>query len=68
MLGAMLFKGADVARQAAMGLFWLTVAKDGARPEDKWIIDTYNSAFAQATEDERAVAFNYLLGWMQAKR
>jgi exopolysaccharide production negative regulator len=68
LLGAMLFKGKDVARQAAMGLFWLTVAKDGARPDEKWIIDTYNAAAAQATEDERAVAFNYLLSWMEARR
>jgi TPR repeat protein len=68
MLGGMLFTGKDVSRQAAMGLFWLTVAKDGAKPDEKWIIDTYNSAFAQATEDERAVAFSYLVGWMRAKR
>jgi hypothetical protein len=68
LLGAMLFTGKDVSRQAAMGLFWLTVAKDGAKPEDKWIIDTYNSAAKQATEDERAVAFNYLVRWMKARR
>src|SRR5262245_40854149 len=29
LLGTMLFKGEDLSRQAAMGLFWLTVAKDG---------------------------------------
>jgi TPR repeat protein len=68
MLGGMLFKGKDVARQAALGLFWLTVAKDGAKPDEKWIVETYNSASAQATEDERAVAFTYLVRWMQAKR
>jgi hypothetical protein len=68
MLGGMLFRGKDVPRQAAMGLFWLTVAKDGARTDEKWIIETYNSAFAQASEDERAVAFNYLVSWMQARR
>ena len=64
LLGAMLFKGKDVSRQAAMGLFWLTVAKDavakeGGGPDDKWITDTYSSAFAQATEDERALALSY---------
>ncbi|MGH6770572.1 MAG: tetratricopeptide repeat protein, partial [Xanthobacteraceae bacterium] len=68
LLGAMLFTGKDVSRQAAMGLFWLTVAKDAAKPEEKWIIDTYNSAAKQATEDERAVAFNYLVSWMKARR
>ena len=42
----MLFKGNDVPRQAAMGLFWLTVAKDavakeGGGADDKWITETY---------------------------
>jgi TPR repeat protein len=73
LLGSMLFKGKDVSRQAAMGLFWLTVAKDavaqeGTGADDKWIVDTYASAFAQATEDERALALGYLEGWMRARR
>ena len=73
LLGTMLFRGTDVARQAAMGLFWLTVAKDavakeGGGPDDKWITETYASAFAQATEDERAVAFNYLDNWLRTRR
>jgi len=73
LLGTILFKGSDVARQAAMGLFWLTVAKDavakeGSGADDKWITETYASAFAQATEDERAVAFNYLDNWLRARR
>ncbi len=73
LLGAMLFKGKDVSRQAAMGLFWLTVAKDavakeGAGPDDKWITDTYSSAFAQATQDERAMALGFLEGWMRRQR
>jgi exopolysaccharide production negative regulator len=69
LLGTMLFKGNDVSRQAAMGLFWLTVAKDavameGGGPDDQWITDTYASAFAQATEDERVTAHAYLERWM----
>jgi exopolysaccharide production negative regulator len=73
LLGTVLFKGTDVSRQAAMGLFWLTVARDavakeGAGPDDKWIAETYTSAFSQATEDERAVAFNYLNNWMRARK
>jgi hypothetical protein len=73
LLGALLFKGTDVSRHAAMGLFWLTVAKDavakeGAGPDDKWITDTYSSAFAQATQDERAMALGYLEGWMRRQR
>jgi TPR repeat protein len=73
LLGAVLFKGKDVSRQAAMGLFWLTVARDavakeGGGPDDKWITDTYASAFAQATEDERVMAHAYLEGWMRKRR
>jgi TPR repeat protein len=73
LLGAVLFRGKDVSRQAAMGLFWLTVAKDavakeGAGPDDKWITDTYSSAFSQATEDERVLAHAYLEGWMRKRR
>ena len=33
LLGSMLFRGKDVSRQAAMGLFWLTVAKDAVAKE-----------------------------------
>jgi len=73
LLGSILFKGTDVSRQAAMGLFWLTVAKDavakeGGGPDDRWITETYASAFAQATEDERALALGYLEGWMRSRR
>jgi uncharacterized protein len=73
LLGSMLFRGTDVPRQAAMGLFWLTVAKDavakgGGGPADQWIIDTYWSAFAQATRDEREIALRYLENWMNARR
>jgi uncharacterized protein len=66
-LGAMLFSGKEVARQAAMGLFWLTVAKDSA-PGERWIADTHASAFAQATDDERALAYRYLENWLRDRR
>jgi hypothetical protein len=73
LLGSMLFRGGDVPRQAAMGLFWLTVAKDAVTrdrggPADQWITDTYWSAFAQATRDEREMALNYLENWLGARR
>ena len=35
LLGAMLFKGEEVPRQAALGLFWLIVAKEGAGADDR---------------------------------
>ncbi len=40
-LGAMLFKGEYTPRQAARGLMWLTLARDGASAQEKWIADLY---------------------------
>jgi TPR repeat protein len=68
MLGSMLFKGDDIARQAALGLFWLTIAKDGAGPDENWITETYSSAFAHASNDERAMAYRYLENWLRKPR
>jgi TPR repeat protein len=67
-LGAILFEGTEVARQSAMGLFWLTVAKDSAGPGERWISDTYSRAFAKASDDERALAYRYLENWLRATR
>jgi TPR repeat protein len=68
LLGAMLFKGDELPRQAARGLFWLTLAKDEARPGETWIAETYSNAFAQATDNERALAYKYLESWLQGRR
>ena len=72
MLGAMLFTGDHVPRQAARGLMWLTLAKDNAKdgvaPDQDWINRLYDSAFQQATEDERALALVYLKRWMETRR
>ncbi len=69
MLGAMLFSGDHVPRQAARGLMWLTLAKDNAQTtEQPWIAKLYDSAFQQATEDERALALVYLKRWLETRR
>jgi hypothetical protein len=68
MLGAMLFKGDRVPRQAARGLMWLTLARDAAGAQDRWINDLYDSAFKQATEDERATALVSLERWLKSRR
>ncbi len=68
MLGDMLFKGEDVQRQAALGLFWLIVAKDSAGPDEGWITETYSRALAQATDGERALAHKYLENWLKSRR
>jgi TPR repeat protein len=72
MLGAMLFAGDHVPRQAARGLMWLTLAKDSAKDaavEDQaWINRLYASALQQASEDVRALAGVYLRRWMETRR
>jgi TPR repeat protein len=69
MLGAMLFAGDHVPRQAARGLMWLTLAKDSAAGANQtWVNRLYDSAFRQATEDERALALVYLKRWMETRR
>jgi TPR repeat protein len=67
LLGQMLFKGDEVSRQAARGLFWLIIAKDGAGPEEGWITDMYTSALAQANENDRALAHKYLEDWLKKR-
>ena len=68
LLGSMLFKGEDVSRQAALGLFWLIMAKDAATPDETWITDMYTSALAQASDTERAMARKYLEDWLKSRR
>jgi hypothetical protein len=69
MLGAMLFSGENVPRQAARGLMWLTLAKDNAASSDQvWIAKLYDSAFKQATEDDRALAAVFLKRWLETRR
>jgi len=70
MLGAMLFTGDHVPRQAARGLMWLTLAKDASKDstDQAWITRLYDNAFRQATEDQKAVAALYLKHWLQSRR
>ncbi|WGD31498.1 tetratricopeptide repeat protein [Ancylobacter sp. WKF20] len=69
-LGGLLFKGDDgIPRQGARGLMWLTLARDAAAgPEDKWVVDLYEEAFAGASSDERAMALVYLEQYMKNVR
>lgn len=60
LLGGMLFKGDVVPRQAARGLMLLTLASDAAQQEESWIHELHDSAFKQATDDERQLALIYL--------
>jgi TPR repeat protein len=68
MLGAMLFTGDHIPRQAARGLMWLTLAKDSADSTDQgWIGRLYDNAFRQANEDEKAMAAVYLKRWLELR-
>ena len=68
LLGTMLFKGDQVARQAARGLFWLTVAKEAAGPNEGWIGEMHASAVARANDNEKALAHKYLTDWLKTRR
>jgi exopolysaccharide production negative regulator len=72
MLGAMLFAGDHVPRQAARGLMWLALAKENVKDatagDQAWINRLYDSAFQQATGDEKALAAMYLKRWLQTRR
>jgi hypothetical protein len=68
LLGQMLFNGDRLPRQAARGLMWLTLARDGATADEVWIKESYNRAFAKASDDDRAMALQMLEHWVQGKR
>ncbi|WIW49371.1 tetratricopeptide repeat protein [Bradyrhizobium sp. 62B] len=65
LLGQMLFNGDRLPRQAARGLMWLTLARDSASTEETWIKESYNRAFAKASDDDRAMALQLLEQWVQ---
>jgi hypothetical protein len=65
-LGHILFAGEDMPRQAARGLMYLTLARDGANGDpDQWIVDLYRDAFAKATQDERDMCLTYLAQFLK---
>ena len=68
MLGQMLFNGDRLPRQAARGLMWLTLARDNAAADETWIRESYNRAFAKASDEDRATALQMLEHWVQGKR
>jgi TPR repeat protein len=69
LLGRMLFRGEGVPRQRARGLMWLTLGRDAAAgPDDGWIVQAYEDAFARATEAERSAAYADLQSWMKTQR
>jgi TPR repeat protein len=62
-LGEMLFSGREsVKQQRALGLMWLTLAREAAldAKKDQWIIDLYDTAMATANDEDRQFALAYL--------
>jgi hypothetical protein len=66
-LGRILFNGEHGARQRAAGLMWLTIACDGPGAKVKWISELRQSAFQQASDDERALALILLRRWVASR-
>jgi TPR repeat protein len=67
LLGGMLSKGDHLQRQAARGLMWLTLARESAAADETWIRDLYDSAFRQATDEERSLAVIFLERWIKGR-
>lgn len=68
LLGQMLFNGDALPKQAALGLMWLTLARDNAGSDEIWINELYSSALKRANEDDRAMAGRLLERWVQGRR
>jgi uncharacterized protein len=63
LLGQTLFTGLEGVRpQRALGLMWLTLAREAVidSKKDKWIIDLYDKAVASANDGDRRNALAYL--------
>jgi len=64
LLGHMLFEGEGVSREPVLGLMFLTVARDRAKPLDPWIQGMQEQAFSLATETERRTALAMADEWL----
>ncbi|HET6375835.1 MAG TPA: tetratricopeptide repeat protein, partial [Methylocella sp.] len=70
LLGQLLFAGKEgVKQQRARGLMWLTLAREAAAEskKDKWIVDLYNSAVAEANDEDRHEALAYLEEYLKRR-
>ncbi|MBR0716178.1 tetratricopeptide repeat protein [Bradyrhizobium liaoningense] len=72
LLGQMLFNGDRLPPQRARGLMWLTLARDAARDggsaDEAWIQESFNRAYAKASDDDRAMCYQMLAQWLQGRR
>jgi TPR repeat protein len=71
LLGRLYFDGAEgVQRQRAMGLMYLTMARENAadRANEQWIVESYDKAMAAANSSDRQGALAYLRSHLEARR
>ena len=70
-LGRLYFNGIDgVQRQRALGLMYLTMAREAAgdRKKDKWVVDVYDTAMSAATDVDRQAALAFLENYVNGRR
>ena len=65
LLGHLLFEGDGVPRQPVLGLMYLTLARERAKPTDGWIFSAQEEAVSVATETERRTAMALADDWMK---
>ncbi len=71
LLGHLYFSGAEgLQRQRAMGLMYLTLARDAIadRKKGKWIVDLYETASKAANDIDRQAALVYLENYVRGGR
>jgi hypothetical protein len=70
LLGHLLATGDVIPRQQrALGLMWLTMAREAADPvKDQWILALYDKAFAGANDRDRQMALANLEQFLKRKR
>lgn len=65
LLGHLLFTGEGVRRQPVLGLMYLTIARERARPDDQWVWQLHEEAFGLASEKERRDAAASARAWRE---
>ena len=70
LLGHLLVTGqGGIPRQKALGLMWLTLARQAAASaSDQWISDLYEKSAEGASESERQRALSYVEQYQKRKR
>jgi hypothetical protein len=59
-----------VQRQRALGLMYLTMAREAAsdQKKDRWVVDLYDEAMTKASDKDRQAALAYLEQHMKNRR